>query len=279
MKKILCTLSTMFVVLVGYSQCTPNAIYQDSISGTWPDTIQNLPPVNQGIAYNTVMDIKTPATLIEAANGDSSLTTIDTLNNSYYIGSWPVDSMILVQVNGLPNGLSFSCNSSSNCSYPGDVVGCADIFGTTNDPAGIYPLEILINLYTHGTITYTIFTIPVETDLYSATGSYESIDGYKIIVNGTSGIELIHESDFVLFQNYPNPFSENTTIQFNNSKSEKVEFSVTDMFGRILISDSFSANKGLNTIEIENPLPAGIYMYSISNDDSTLSKRMIVTKK
>ena len=97
------------------------------------------------------IDLKTPTTLIEAAAGDSSLTTIDTLGNSYYIGTWPVDSMSMVSTIGLPNGFSLDCNAP-NCVYEGDVVGCANVYGTTSDPVGIYPITILVNVYTHGSI-------------------------------------------------------------------------------------------------------------------------------
>jgi len=279
MKKIALFLTLTFSCLISFGQCSPNSLYQDSISGTWPDTIQNLPHLTQGVAYYSVIDIKTPATLIEAANGDSTLTTIDTLGNTYYIGTWPVDSMILVQINGLPSGLTMDCNTGANCSFPGDVVGCANVFGTTNDPVGVYPIEILINIYTNGTITVFGITVPVQTDLYTATGNYESIDGYKIVIDLATGIETFHQDDFVLFQNAPNPFTEFTNIQFNAPKSDNVAFEVVDMFGRSVYADKIAATKGVNTYQFSHDLSAGIYMYTINNGKESISKRMIVAEK
>jgi len=280
MKKIALFLTLTFSCLISFGQCSPISLYQDSISGTWPDTIQNLPHLTQGVAYYSIIDIKTPATLIEAANGDSSLTTIDTLGNTYYIGTWPVDSMILVQINGLPSGLTMDCNTGVNCSFPGDVVGCANVFGTTNDPVGVYPIEILINIYTNGTITVFGITVPVQTDLYSATGNYESIDGYKIVIVSASNVsEIFHQDDFILFQNVPNPFSATTSIRFNSPKSTIVEFIIIDMFGREVYAKNIAANKGVNTFEFNHNLSAGIYMYSISNGTEQISKRMIATGK
>ena len=279
MKKISLFLTLTFSCLISIGQCSPDSLYQDSISGTWPDTIQNLPHLTQGVAYYSIIDIKTPATLIEAANGDSSLTTIDTLGNTYYIGTWPVDSMILVQINGLPSGLTMDCNTGANCSFPGDVVGCANVFGTTNDPVGVYPIEILINIYTNGTITVFGITVPVQTDLYTATGNYESIDGYKIVIDLATGIETFHQDDFVLFQNAPNPFTEFTNIQFNAPKSDNVAFEVVDMFGRSVYADKIAATKGVNTYQFSHDLSAGIYMYTINNGKESISKRMIVAEK
>ncbi|MBC8265921.1 MAG: T9SS type A sorting domain-containing protein [Flavobacteriales bacterium] len=279
MKKLVLILTLTFSYVFSFAQCTPNSLYQDSTSGTWPDTIQNLPHVTQGAAYYTVIDIKTPATLIEAANGDSSQTQIDTVIFGFpvseYIGHWPVDSMILVQVNGLPAGISMDCNTGPSCSFPGDAVGCANVLGTTNDPIGIYPIEILINVFTHGTLS----GIPVNTDIYSATGSYESIDGYKIVIDPATGIQTFHQEDFTLFQNFPNPFAEKTNILFNSPKSTNVEFSVIDMFGRIVFSEEIAANRGVNTYEFNNNLSAGIYMSVINNGEERISKPMVVAEK
>ncbi len=277
MRKIVLILTLTFSYILGFAQCTPNSLYQDSAYNIWPDTIQNLPHATQGVNYYTQIDLKTPTTLIEAASGDSSITTIDTLGNSYYVGTWPVDSMVMVSTIGAPSGITLDCNTP-NCTFEGDVVGCANVYGTTNDPAGIYPITIEVNVYTHGSITVFGIPIPVETDLYSATGSYETIKGYNIVVNSATGLETFHQDDFVLFQNTPNPFTEYTNIQFNTPNSDNVVFEVIDMFGRSVYIEQITATKGLNTYQFSyNFLSAGIYMYNINNGKESISKRMIVT--
>ena len=278
MRKAVLILTLIFSYTLGFAQCIPNSLYQDSVYNIWPDTIQNLPHATQGVNYYTQIDLKTPTTLIEAASGDSSLTTIDTLGNSYYIGTWPVDSMVMVSTIGAPSGIILDCNTP-NCAYEGDVVGCANVYGTTNDPAGVYPITIAINVYTHGSITVFGIPIPVETDLYSALGDYEYIEGYKIVVNSATGLEAFHQDDFVLFQNTPNPFAGFTNIQFNSPKSDNVEFEVIDMFGRSIYTDRIAATKGLNTYQFSHNLSSGIYMYTINNGKESISKRMIVIEK
>ena len=278
MRKAVLILTLIFSYTLGFAQCIPNSLYQDSVYNIWPDTIQNLPHATQGVNYYTQIDLKTPTTLIEAASGDSSLTTIDTLGNSYYIGTWPVDSMVMVSTIGAPSGIILDCNTP-NCAYEGDVVGCANVYGTTNDPAGVYPITIAINVYTHGSITVFGIPIPVETDLYSALGDYEYIEGYKIVVNSVTGLEAFHQDDFVLFQNTPNPFAGFTNIQFNSPKSDNVEFEVIDMFGRSIYTDRIAATKGLNTYQFSHNLSSGIYMYTINNGKESISKCMIVTER
>ena len=275
MKKLLLFFTLTLSYVVSYGQCAPNPLYQDSLYNIWPDTIQNLPYVTQGLSYSTQIDLKTPTTLIEAAAGDSLLTTIDTLGNSYYIGTWPVDSMIIVSTIGLPSGISLDCNTP-NCMYPGDVVGCANVHGTTNEPAGVYPITIEVNVYTHGSITVFGFPYPVATDLYAATGAYETIDGYKIVVNSATGIQTFHQDDFALFQNAPNPFAEFTNIQFNAPKSNDVVFEVVDMFGKSVYTEEIAATKGINTYQFSHDLSSGIYMYSVDNGEKIISKRMVI---
>ena len=75
------------------SQCTPDPIYQDSTYNIWPDTVTNMPIYNTSVInsnnpYNGELLIKTPTTIIEASGGDSSLTSIDTLGQTFYVGDW-----------------------------------------------------------------------------------------------------------------------------------------------------------------------------------------------
>jgi len=277
MKKTLLLLA----LVLGYSnvnaQCTPDALYQDSLYGIWPDTIQNLPSCNPGLTYHAELTIKTPSTLIEAAAGDSSMTSFDTLGSTFQIADWPVDSMSLVQVSGLPNGLNLNC-VSSNCVLAGDLLTCVSVDGTTSDPVGIYPIVILIDIYTHGILDLGIIQYPIATSLFDATGSYESITGYEIVVTSSTSVEVINFNEFTLLQNNPNPSNGNTEIKFNTPISENVTFVVTDMFGKLVYSESIQSVSGMNIVKLTNPLSAGIYTYSVNNNNMLLSKRMIITQ-
>ena len=277
MKKTLLLLA----LVLGYSnvnaQCTPDALYQDSLFGIWPDTIQNLPSCNPGLTYHAELTIKTPSTLIEAAAGDSSMTSFDTLGSTFQIADWPVDSMRLEQVSGLPNGLNLNC-FSSNCVLDGDLLTCVSVDGTTSDPVGIYPIVILIDIYTHGILDLGIIQYPIATSLFDATGSYESITGYEIVVTSSTSVEVINFNEFTLLQNNPNPSNGNTEIKFNTPISENVTFVVTDMFGKLVYSESIQSVSGMNIVKLTNPLSAGIYTYSVNNNNMLLSKRMIITQ-
>ena len=281
MKKILLALTIIFGCTNAYSQCTPDTYYQDSAYGVWPDTIQNLATCVQNINYHEELTIKTPATLLEATAGDSSILWIDTvvagITVHEFVGGWPVDSMSLVGIDGLPNGITNSC-VYANCVLPGDVLTCASVDGTTSDPLGIYPITIWVDVYTHGILDLGIIQYPVSTSLFETTGSYESLNGYKIVVSNTASIEMFSSNDFTLLQNIPNPSDGNTKIMFNTPNAENVILKVVDMFGKCVVSKEISSVSGLNTINLSQDLSSGIYNYSVQVNDVTLTKRMIITK-
>ena len=87
---------------------------------------------------------------------------------------WPVDSLKLVSVIGLPNGISWFCNNS-NCSWLGDDVGCIELFGTPT-VGGVYDLIFQID----GFITLGAMGVM---SVSGATGGYLDYTGYQITVS------------------------------------------------------------------------------------------------
>jgi hypothetical protein len=271
----------MFGYANAYSQCTPDTYYQDSTYGIWPDTIQNLSTCIQNVNYHEEITIKTPSTLIEASGGDSSFTQLDTVilgsSYSFQLADWPVDSMRLVGVDGLPNGLSLSCEYA-NCILPGNVLTCGSVDGTTSDPLGVYPITIWVDVFTHGVLDLGLIQYPLSTSLFDATGSYESLTGYKIIVSNNSSYEMFNSNEFSLLQNIPNPSDGNTKIMFNTPNAGNVSLTIVDMFGKCVVSKEISSISGLNTINLSQDLSSGIYNYSVQVNDVILTKRMIINK-
>ena len=168
----------------------------------------------------------------------------------------------------------------NNCMLPGDYLTCASVDGLTNDPIGVYPIELVVNVYTSGTLTLFggTVTVPVVTNLYDAVGSYESITGYNIVISNTTSYEMFNSNEFALLQNVPNPTINNTTIQFNTPNSNMIRFKITDMFGKVVYSENIKSDIGLNTIEFNNKLSTGVYTYSVQNEEEIISKRMIISE-
>lgn len=88
----------------------------------------------------------------------------------------------------------------------------------------------------------------------------------------------VTQEDFALYQNNPNPFSDNTEIRFNMSEASDYTLDIMDVTGKIIISSSAYADKGINTINVtKSELPStGVYYYQLSAAGKVAVKKMIV---
>ncbi|HRI47279.1 MAG TPA: FG-GAP-like repeat-containing protein [Ignavibacteriaceae bacterium] len=97
-----------------------------------------------------------------------------------------------------------------------------------------------------------------------------------------SNIELttFPPADYVLFQNYPNPFNPNTTIKFGLPKDSKVVLEVYNTMGEkvtTLIDQEMSS--GYHNINFTgNELSTGIYIYKITANEFTSTKKFVLMK-
>ena len=97
-------------------------------------------------------------------------------------------------------------------------------------------------------------------------------------------VELIPES-FTLYQNYPNPFNPSTTIKYTLNNNSYVNVSIYNVKGE-LVKTLFNGPqiKGKNSLiwnatNNENaPMAGGLYIYSISTENSIYSKKMMLLK-
>jgi len=95
------------------------------------------------------------------------------------------------------------------------------------------------------------------------------------------GIEFrgaVTDEDFALYQNTPNPFSANTAIRFNMSEASDYTLDIMDVTGKIIMTSSAFAERGITTINItKSDLPStGVYYYQLSAAGKVAVKKMIV---
>ncbi|MBN1350538.1 phosphodiester glycosidase family protein [candidate division KSB1 bacterium] len=98
----------------------------------------------------------------------------------------------------------------------------------------------------------------------------------KVDENGKSLVPL----DFILEQNFPNPFNPDTNITFGLPKDSRVKLEVFNMLGKriaTLLNDEISA--GNHSVKFNaSQLTSGIYLYRIDTGDFQATKRMVVVK-
>ena len=82
-----------------------------------------------------------------------------------------------------------------------------------------------------------------------------------------------------LYQNTPNPFSENTTISYQIAEDVKdASLYIYDMNGKQIKRFSINERGILSTTINGSDLDAGMYLYSLIADDQIINtKRMVLT--
>ena len=88
------------------------------------------------------------------------------------------------------------------------------------------------------------------------------------------------ETNILLNQNMPNPFSNNTVIEFELDKQMNINFEVLDITGKVVKNLSLG-NMGSGTHQINlnsDSFRNGIYYYSIKSETFKVTKKMIIQK-
>ena len=118
-----------------------------------------------------------------------------------------------------------------------------------------------------GAHIYTVTATDIDgcSNTDSITVVFEDCTG--IPVNGTiPGISI-----------YPNPNHGNFVLQLVSGMSELTDVTITDPFGKVVYSEKFRTNEGLNSKEIRlTDVAAGIYCVSIRTDKQNLSRKFIL---
>lgn len=89
------------------------------------------------------------------------------------------------------------------------------------------------------------------------------------------------DSDFILFQNNPNPYLTETDISFSIPKEEEVTFTIFDVNGVLLHKNTEYYEAGSHIVKLDKRLnlPAGTMFYQIESEGfKSESKRMVKLK-
>lgn len=114
----------------------------------------------------------------------------------------------------------------------------------------------------------------IRAEAYQVTGTTADMVKYNIELN----VNADTESDFVLYQNRPNPFNTETTIAFDLSKKERVALTVYDITGREIYRKTGKFDAGRNEITIyrDDLNVQGVLWYQLSTDTQTATHKMII---
>lgn len=234
-----------------YSQCTPNTSITQA--GIYPDSTTGLAAGVVGQAYTQEMQLRVPTDTLVDLLGTGTPSVV------------PITSITLTAFNNLPAGLTYACNPPT-CVFPGGSNGCVLISGTPLVAGTFVPLAVT-------TTAGTVFGFPVT--------QVDTIDYYVITVtNSSTGLYESTSTAFQMDQNTPNPTDEITGIRFFLPHPGEVEFRMFNMIGKEVYRNLLSAEQGENSFRIDSRLfSEGVYMYSMTYDQVTLSRRMVISRK
>jgi subtilisin-like proprotein convertase family protein len=114
-------------------------------------------------------------------------------------------------------------------------------------------------------------------DDYSGQSGYFHAWGLRML--GSAGVEPVVQNALHTY-NFPNPFSEVTTIYFELPQSGDVQLTVFDQSGRVVMQRPIgNAAKGSNTYQLNiGGLASGIYHYELRSGDHRAVNKMVVSK-
>ncbi len=259
--------------------CTSNisCVPPDSTFGICPDSATGLPDGTVGVAYTVTMSIKIPGstTVGGTTYNLSHLGLTEVLVDTNTTGGTP--DLVNLSVIGLtylgsgtnsPSGgvagpSGYTMTKYGYWNAPGN--SCVVVSGTPTK-AGTFPIKI------KSQARVVAFGIGTWADA-------PENNNYRLVVSAPTGIESLSSAKLEVLQNAPNPFNDKTEIKFSSVNTTVVEFKVYDLLGSVVYNSTVKAEKGLNTIVLEaNSFAPGVYMYAVKNGNSTITKRMVVSK-
>lgn len=121
--------------------------------------------------------------------------------------------------------------------------------------------------------------IPAEQDtLYICTAKGLSVFDSLVILASTSVEVEKDDPEFLVSQNYPNPFSGHTTLKLQIKRGRTLSLKIYNSLGQLIESRVLESGKGNNTeIKISGKgLSSGIYFYELSDGAHTIVNKFIV---
>jgi len=153
-----------------------------------------------------------------------------------------------------------------------DILKLSDVYPVAHD------IEITLHVISHQDMMTASAVQIDDSQIRSEIYVKESLESVELTLQYTEVFESVKGTQFELYQNEPNPFSNSTTIGFYIDQPSLVEISVFDMTGRQLYFDKGNYTSGGHSIVIDQSdlNSSGLLYYQLSAGDKVATKRMII---
>jgi hypothetical protein len=131
--------------------------------------------------------------------------------------------------------------------------------------------------------TYTVYN---PAAVAASWGSVNSNFGQNLdlaifpVLNITTGLSSVTKGDLTLLAAFPNPATNEISINFGLNQSSKVEIEIYDVTGKMVNSiklDNLEVGTHTSKVNVSN-LNSGVYMYSVKSENAKMFSKFTVTK-
>lgn len=278
MKKIYLTIITIVASLASVCAQTvptcslnPTFIASNKI-GVFPDSATNFISGMVGVPYEQNITIKVPKDTVSSGITFCFNRFVLSTPSGIVNYNLPPGLMLGSSTSAVANG---TVNGSPSLKFPGNANNCASIYGTPTT-AGSYTLSFLVDAYATPAFGACSNTPNVNNGsmVSSQTLNYYIIN---IAPNNPTGIKNMGGDKMILSQNFPNPSTLTTDINFYVEGNDDATVSVYNMIGDVVASQTIKTVVGENKVTINtSELAAGTYIYTLKYRGAKATKRMIV---
>ncbi len=252
--------------VVAFGQmCEPNEMYADSTSGVYP------PPYEPDVSPDG--GITECAIIGQPFSFDFTIVVGDTITFGAF--SFPLDSIIINEVQGLPVGLNYICNPP-NCTFEKNTLSCANLFGTPtsdNNP-GEYELSIVGAAFVNGSPLPFPISFPDEN---LAPGSYS----INLLADDTTPCPLTAVSESfkgrMSMELMPNPAAGIVTLEISSMFVGDFDLRVLDLLGRAVHQSKVTLTAGTQQLQIDcAEFGEGMHLVFLSNEEGYLTQKLMI---
>ena len=175
-----------------------------------------------------------------------------------------IEYIIVNSVTNIPEGLTYVANADT---FFANTTYCIMISGTPTK-AGVDTLAIEVTPY----ISALGSIIPGPT----------VVDDTSLIITvlETAGLDPNQVNKFHVVPNYPNPFSEVTSLGFYSPIDEQIELLVYNLLGELMYVEKQGFPPGENYFDFTGKsLQPGTYIYSIRNNEEIFTGKIVKVRK
>jgi Secretion system C-terminal sorting domain len=246
MKRLLLFSILGLSLLAAQAQCTP-------------DPAATLPQFNPIATDTLIATLNMPYSQVFTVNVPAD-TTITTPLGSQTIA---FAKQTLVSIDSMAPGLNYACNTNG-CTWLGATSGCFLMSGTPT-AAGIYRMRMNTNLK-------MAQALPIIGDNFNVPYPY-----IMKVVGPTALEDVLDVNNFRFAPCQPSPAKDMTTLKFTYPRNKDLEMSVIDLAGKTVLSQTLSANSGLNSHELNvQSLTTGIYFITLNDGNRVLKQKLVV---